>query len=175
MRGRQKPEIHESADFLVAGWRHSTLLSPVESLPRPDVYIAREKGRWKKRRSLCFGNWPNPAMFSICSKAPLVQHPPLRNGPKTGRRSPKRGRRTVSQSLLDIFLREKFIEERQEFDKRDWYRRCNFWVKIEMRAIEQVVRENESGEKNRELDAMNNWVELVNISKRWKCMNLLSN
>lgn len=23
--------------------------------------------------SLCFGNWPNPAMFSICSKAPLVR------------------------------------------------------------------------------------------------------
>lgn len=82
MRGRQKPEIHESADFLVAGWRHSTLLSPVESLPRPDVYIAREKGRWKKRRSLCFGNWPNPAMFSICSKAPLVQHPPSETGQK---------------------------------------------------------------------------------------------
>lgn len=32
----------------------------------------------EKRRSLCFGNWPNPAMFSICSKAPLVQ---AENGP----------------------------------------------------------------------------------------------
>lgn len=28
-----------------------------------------------ERASLCFGNWPNPAMFSICSKAPLVRPP----------------------------------------------------------------------------------------------------
>lgn len=84
-------------------------LSPVESLPRPDVYIAREKGRWK-RRSLCFGNWPNPAMFSICSKAPLVQQP------KTGRRSLRGDEQLFVVPQSWRFLREnrneKFIKGR---------------------------------------------------------------
>lgn len=47
MRGRQKPEIHESADFLVAGWRHSTSPSLSLSLPlnlcRGQTSISRGK------------------------------------------------------------------------------------------------------------------------------------
>lgn len=37
------------------------------------LYRAGKRSGDAERASLCFGNWPNPAMFSICSKAPLVR------------------------------------------------------------------------------------------------------